>query len=235
MPPDRERRPGGEGRRPKSSTHELGNEDSRVEAPTVTVQAVVRTTAEAIEGAHRLGHISDDDVVVDTTYGRGRFWTRWRPARLLAFDRNERQGLTGRADLRALPLADASVDVVAIDPPFKLDGTSALGDFDDAYGLTGGYVPRAARSALYVAGIADARRMLRTGGRLLVKAQNQTSSGALRWQYDDVVGAAVDLGFVRVDEFYINGARRRQPMDGRRQVHAHGRPSMLGVFWKAAS
>jgi hypothetical protein len=38
---------------------------------------------------------------------------------------------------------------------------------------------------------------------------------------------------VRTSAEAVEGAHR-QPMDGRQQRHAHGRPSMLGVFRKAA-
>lgn len=53
-------------------------------------------------------------------------------------------------------------------------------------------------------------------------------SGAVRWQTIEFAGAGVALGLRLVDALYVS-ARRAQP-SGRRQVHAHGRPSAALVF-----
>ena len=52
-----------------------------------TVQSVVRcpTNGPLLAAAAQLW-IADDDLVVDVTYGRGMFWTHYRPGRLVAHD-----------------------------------------------------------------------------------------------------------------------------------------------------
>ena len=139
------------------------------------------TNGDLIAHCAQLGRIVG--IVVDPTYGRGGFWTRHRPEQLLAFDLDPRCGVTV-ANFRRLPLADMSVDTVVFDPPYKLNGTST-GDgpsaLDDRYGVTR-YMPWPDRHQLIRDGITEAVRVLRRDGWLLVKCQDQVSSGRVRWQ-----------------------------------------------------
>jgi hypothetical protein len=165
-------------------------------------------------------------VVLDATYGRGTWWTRYRPATLIAHD----LALDG-VDFRHLPEADGSIDVVAYDPPYKLNGTPTPA-VDERYGVH--VVARwQDRVALILDGMTDCVRVLRAGGVLLVKCQDQICSGQPHWQTDDVTEHARTLGLTKVDRFSMLGTTRPQPMNGRTQRHAHGQPSMLLVFKKA--
>lgn len=183
-----------------------------------------RTNGDLIADVARLGYLRPDDQVLDATYGRGRFWTRWKPLELVAHDLK----LDG-VDFRHLPHPDQSFDVVALDPDYKLNGTPALGDFDDAYGTN---VPKRwqDRIADALAGIPEAARVLRPGGRLLYKTQDQVVSGKIRWLTLDAIALAAKHGLELVDRFDLIGGGRVQPMEGRTQQHAHGRPSTLLVF-----
>lgn len=194
--------------------------------PAVPAAHAWPTNAHLIADVHRLGYIDDDDLTVDATYGRGRFWTRWRPARLIAHDLS----IDG-VDLRQLPEADGSVDVEALDPPYRLNGTPDRGEFDGRYGIA---TPTRwqDRVELMHAGIAEAHRVLRPGGRLLYKCQDQVASGQVRWLTHDLTNTAQRLGFTLVDRFDMLTRGRPQPA-GRRQAHAHGRPSTLLVLVKA--
>jgi hypothetical protein len=97
----------------------------------MTVPAAHRwpTNGHLIADAAKL-HISPDAVVLDPTYGRGTWWTVFRPAHLIAHDLH----LDG-VDFRALPEPDDAVDVVAFDPPYKLNGTPTPA-VDARYGWT---------------------------------------------------------------------------------------------------
>lgn len=197
------------------------------------VQAAARwaNNGALIADVARLGYITDTDRVIDVTYGRGRFWTKYRPARLVAHDLK----LDG-VDFRYLPHPDASFDVHVIDGPYKLNGTADLGDFDEAYGID---VPAdwQERHQLIADGMTEGARVLAVGGRMLVKCQAQVCSGAVRWQDDIFTAHGESLGLVKVDRFDLIGKGRPQPMkpsarypNGREQRHAHGRPSTLLVF-----
>lgn len=174
----------------------------------------------------KLGYIAG--TVLDVTYGKGTFWKHWQPETLLAHD----LAMDG-IDFRSLPEEDESVDCVVLDPPYKLNGTPALGEFDKRYGVD---VPATwlERHELIYGGIAEASRVLKKKGHLLLKCQDQVCSGAIRWQTIDFAICADDEGFRLVDRFDMLGKSRPQPK-GRRQVHAHGRPSTLLVFRKEAN
>jgi hypothetical protein len=83
-------------------------------------------------------------------------------------------------------------------------------------------------------GITEAARVLRVGGYLLLKCQDQVCSGRPRWQTIEFTNHAATVGFDLVDRFDRIGTTRPQP-PGRIQRHAHGRPSTLLVLSKAAT
>jgi SAM-dependent methyltransferase len=194
----------------------------------VTVAAVAhRNNAQAIADAAALGYLRADALTLDMTYGNGTWWKLWWPDRLVAIGRDL------AAQFGALPFHAASFDGVAFDPPYKLVGTPALGDFDVRYGLDRGYVSRQDRHATIRAGISEAVRVLRPGGVLLVKCMAQVCSGAKRWQDREFSDRAEARGCQLVDRLWNLGGSRAQP-HGRRQVHSHGEPSVLLVFRKQA-
>jgi hypothetical protein len=96
--------------------------------------------------------------------------------------------------------------------------------------VDGPYVPWQARHALIRAGIDECSRVLRPGGLLLLKCQDQVSSGEVRWQTDEFTAHAASLGLTKIDRFDLVSTVRSQPMTGRVQRRAHGRPSSLLVF-----
>lgn len=174
----------------------------------------------------KLGYITG--TVLDVTYGRGTFWKNWKPETLITHDL-----ATDRVDFRSLPEKDESVDCVVMDPPYKLNGTPALGEFDKRYGVD---VPMSwwQRHTMIKNGIREAERVLRKKGHLLLKCQDQVSSGQVRWQTIEFTGYALSLGLRLVDRFDMLGKGRPQPK-WRRQVHAQGRPSTLLVFKKGTN
>jgi SAM-dependent methyltransferase len=194
---------------------------------TDVLAAAPRSNADLIEAVHALGYIRDDDLVLDPTYGLGRWWSKWHPSVLYASDIDPAKSVEPAADFRDLPWADGAFDVVAFDPPYKLNGTPSGPDAD--YGVD---VPATwqERHALIRAGIDECGRVLRTGGYLLLKCQDQVSSGRVRWQTIEFTLHAEARGFELVDSLHLIG-HRPQP-GGRRQVHARRNLSTLLVFRK---
>jgi hypothetical protein len=175
-----------------------------------------------------LGYLDRSWLTLDPTYGRGRFWSKWRPDTLITSDLLV-PGAMHAWDFTALPSPDRLYQAVVFDPPYKLNGTPAAGDSDAAYG-----VDRVAswqeRHALIRAGIDECCRVLKPGGVLLVKCQDQVCGGRMRWQTREFADHAETHGVRLIDRFDLLGKSRPQPMEGRRQQHAHGRPSTLLVF-----
>ena len=175
--------------------------------------------------------IRPDDLVVDVTYGKGNFWTVYRPDNLIAHDLHVGDGI----DFRNLPEADASVDVVVFDPPYIPQGgrdTSTTQDFLDRYGLQD--VPKTTNELnLYIAeGIIEAKRVLKAGGRLFVKCMDYINGGRYVQGRHAVVSVALTWGLEQVDEFVHVSGCGPQP-GGRRQLHSRREHSFLCIFQKS--
>lgn len=173
--------------------------------------------------------IEPADAVMDVTYGKGNFWTVYRPDNLITHD----LALDG-VDFRELPEADGSVDVVVFDPPYIAQGgrdTSTVPDFLDRYGLVD--VPKTAPElmVLIAAGMAEATRVLAPKGRLLVKCMDYVNGGRLVLGRHHVVSTALGLELEQVDEFvHYSGVGPQPP--GRRQVHSRRAHTFMCVFRK---
>jgi hypothetical protein len=191
------------------------------EGMTVLALDTWKTNGHLIADVARLGYL--EGHVLDPTFGKGTFWKIWQPARLTSHDLK----LDG-VDFADLPYGDEAFDAVVLDPPYKLNGTPDVA-LDERYGVE---TPTSwqDRMALIEEGVAECSRVARSF--LLVKCQDQVCSGAMRWQTDLVTEKAQRCDFVKVDRFDMGGHHRPQPMDGREQKHAHGRPSTLLVFRK---
>lgn len=191
-----------------------------------------RTNAELIRDCATLGYLNVDDVVLDPTYGLGRFWMLWRPRHLVASDLDPERSPVGRpVDFRALPWSTSPFDAVTFDPPYKLNGTGGGGPGDHAYGVATG-MRWQDRHQLIHDGITECVRVLRTGGTLLVKCQDQVCSGQKRWQTREFAATAEALGCRLVDMLHVLGGRA-QPA-GRRQVHSRTNYSTMLVLRKVA-
>ena len=169
-------------------------------------------------------YLTKSDRILDVTYGRGRWWTEWQPDKLYTNDLHT--DADHHYDFRDMPFHTGEFAVVAYDPPYKLNGTPALGDFDNAYGID---TPTRwqDRMAYLLDGFTECLRV--ASDLVLVKCMDQVCSGKIRWQTFELTVAAANAGWLLVDRFDMLGGTREQP-EGRRQVHARGRGSSLLVF-----
>jgi len=200
----------------------------------VTVLAAHRwnSNAELLADVARLGYL--DGRVLDATYGEGTFWNVYRPDDFTAFDLDPEKSPIGYG----LDFTDQSAfpndwwingfDTVVFDAPYKLNGTPD-GAIDGRYGV---HEVRTAqqRIDLMILGIRRLSALVKHRGYMLVKCQDQVCSGRMWWQTDIMTIVAEYCGLNKVDRFDLIGHHRPQPMKGRRQKHAHGRPSTLLVF-----
>lgn len=174
-----------------------------------------RTNAEMIADVAKLpGYLAPEAgkpewSILDATYGKhGGFWKDWKPEDLTTSDLYHPADLAW--DYRAMPCDDCSFDVVVFDPPYKLNGTPAMGEMDERFGTT----RRTTRDEVMAdirAGAVECYRVARR--RLFVKCMDQVESGQMRWQTDMVTEAIAELGGRKMDRFDAPTAGIQQPTD----------------------
>jgi hypothetical protein len=185
-----------------------------------------RMIAEAVAP---LGYVEGD--VFDATFGlAGGFWKDWRPSELITNDLNAPADF--HEDFTEFSFDDKAACTVVYDPPYKLNGTPAMGDMDSRFGTGEGRLNREQKLAMIRDGALECYRI--TSRWLLVKVMDQVEGGQMRWQTVMVHNALAELGARLVDRFDFLTTPRPQPGD-RRQLTARSNYSTLLVFSKGST
>lgn len=189
-----------------------------------------RTNAQLVVDLIALGYINPAKPIYDPTYGLGRWWKIIRPDTLVASDLNPELSPHGHSlDFRNLPFPDNTFDSVVFDPPYKLNGTSQGFGNDESYGVGNTkYVSIHDRHQLIKDGITELARITRRI--LIVKCQDQVSSGKIQWQTRIFTEHAETVGLTLIDSLHVVG-HRKQPAN-RQQCHARRDYSTGLVFSK---
>ena len=174
-------------------------------------------------------YIPDGSRVLDMTYGLGNFWTDRLKERydLVTMDL-ERPAMV-KAALERLPFKYDAFDAVVLDPPYAGQGAdTVIGAYN--YGLVGD-LTRERVLGLYAGGLTEADRVLRPGGVVIVKCQDQVRSGAQEWNHISIF-QLMPLGFEAVDLFVL--VQNHDPvLRHNYQHHARKNHSYAWVFKKA--
>ena len=196
--------------------------------------------------------------VLDMTFGRGVFWKNVDLGKLGAFTCND-INLTSKAlltfggakthslvhayDFRKLPDNWAGwYDVAVLDPPYMHGGATVKKSISKCYGnKKTKYASHDAIMALYHDGIVEAWRVLKPGGFLWVKCQDEIESGKQRWSHIEILDLATRAcaqtrgkrPFSAKDLFVLV----QSTVPARRvnyQLHARKNHSYLWIFRKEA-
>jgi len=179
--------------------------------------------ADIIADCLTLGYIGEHDLVLDSTYGLGAFWSKYRPKHLFANDLDSAKG-DYHDDFANLHWADASFDVAVFDPPFKMQGTSSNAGpatSNAAYGMDRKYRSITEQFGSIGAGLAECHRVTRPNGVILVKCMSAVVSGAVVWQDRVFADAVEQLGARLIDRFWLLGYRK-QPERTHKCPHCKG-------------
>ncbi len=224
----------------------------------LTFSAYVGGNAELFPAILRL-HVPKGSTIADVTFGKGTFWKKV-PASdytLLASDATAKvksgefpfTKIRGGVDLRKLPYENESLDAVVIDPPYMeglyrkasdhLAGGGTHGAFRDAYSngkeTNGGPKWHDAVTDMYLRGGAEAYRVLRPEGTLIVKCQDEVSANLQRLTHVEIISAYEDLGFYTKDLFILVRPNRPGVSRLKQQAHARKNHSYFLVFKKTRS
>lgn len=164
--------------------------------------------------------------VLDVTYGRGRWWSRYRPTDFTFHDVDVEIG--DGVDFRELPHPDASFDAVTFDPPYlpHAGGTDDCDDFRDRFGL----VPRtrAELDVLVDAGFRESARVARRW--LLTKTTDYTNGRQFHLGHYRLLRLADELG-IRCHDLIIHASGTGPVSVGfEQQIRARRGHSYLLVF-----
>lgn len=190
--------------------------------------AAIRSNAEAIDACFQLGYLDDDQPVLDSTFGRGRWWLIREPKHLVAMPRD----LVG--DFRQLPFPPGAFARIAFDPPYVPPGgrkTSTIRDTLDAYGQLEMPKDPAETQALIDAGLAECARLLPIGGLLFAKCKSYITGGAFQPQEFLVWEQARRCGLAIRDRLLV-AQKSAGPQSQKSQEHARNNFSTLFVFEK---
>lgn len=187
-------------------------------------------------------HLPKGSSVADITYGRGVFWKNVPNSDYKLFASDLKIG----GHWSSLPISNASVDAVVFDPPYMeglyrktrgaLAGSGTHKAFQDAY--SNGEIQSPAKERKYHDAVLEAylsvlpevKRVLKTGGKFIVKCQDEVSANRQKLTHVELIWAYEHHGFYCKDLFVI--VRRNAPAISRliKQVHARKNHSYFLIF-----
>lgn len=132
--------------------------------------------------------------VCDLTYGMGKWWSLYQPTTFVGHDKFKGDGV----DFTALPEADGTYDAVCFDPPYipqgGVDKSTRRGDaFLGRFGLTKS-MSDAELWEMVGGGFAEAARVVKPGGFVLVKCMDFVNGSGLTLGHRRVLDMADVLG-----------------------------------------
>lgn len=181
-------------------------------------------------------YVPKASVVADVTYGKGVFWKKISHDAYVLKASDIKQGI----DCRALPYENESVDCVIFDPPYMHTpgGTAHLGHQNyDAY-YQNNREPKLEKKyheavlELYFSGSREAYRVLKIGGILIIKCQDEVCANKQRLTHLEIINELSKMKFIIEDLFVV--LRNGHPGVSRiiYQQHARKNHSYFLVFRK---
>jgi len=177
-------------------------------------------------------YVPEGSAIADLTWGRGNFWIGIDRSKYKLIRMDKYTPCDVKADFGAVPLANGSQDAVVFDPPYvtrmsfkaRTKDNPAGSNQKDAFGVnsTG---PRNEKEIddLYAAGTAEARRILKPGGILILKTMDTQ-----KWRHI----ALANLPGFKLDDLLIVVTKGKPPGKPYAQKHARKNHSYFMVFRK---
>lgn len=163
--------------------------------------------------------------IADVTYGNGVFW---RNIPVGTYDLVASDLQTG-VDFTRLPYEAGSFDAVVFDPPYMNGGGNVKESVEKCYKTSradnGGNMCHENVIALYLAGILEARRVLRRKGVLFIKCQPAVADHVQKMTHVQLMTVLPMIGFRVEDEFVLRQTvtplMRHQTQQHARKNHSY--------------
>ena len=172
-------------------------------------------------------------VVADVTYGKGVFWRKidtakydFRPSDILTCEK--------KYDFRHLPYDDGSIDVLVLDPPYCHTPGKLLVEKNYRNAETTAGLDHKGIIKLYRDGMREAFRVLKPGGLLCVKCQDEIESSIQRRSHIEILDIAKGMGCYDQDLFILT-PKTKPVVQQKAQKHARKNHSYLWVFKKPST
>ncbi len=187
-------------------------------------------------------HVQKGAKIADVTFGRGVFWKQVNRKDYKILPSDIQTGV----DCRELPYRAAQLDCVVLDPPYMeglfrrqkshMAGAGSHSAFrrhySNAEATNGGPKWHDAVLDLYFKAGAEARRVLRENGVLIVKCQDEVSANRQRLTHVEIINHYESIGFYTKDLFVVTRTNHPGVSRLKKQAHARKNHSYFLVFVK---
>lgn len=187
-------------------------------------------------------HVRKGSKIADVTYGSGVFWRNvdLKNYKLLATD------IATGVDCRNLPYEAESLDALILDPPYMEGllrsnkdhkaGNGGFSAFREYYSngdeSSDGPKWHGAVTDLYFRAGAEAYRVLRDEGVMIVKCQDEVSANRQWLTHVEIINHYENLGFYTKDLFVVVRQNKAGITRLKKQIHARKNHSYFLVFVK---
>jgi hypothetical protein len=223
-----------EGTNPRKTTRRVRNGQPSNQ---LVFSAQQGTNDEVFPGILSL-YVTPGSTIADITFGKGVFWKRV-DAKIYNLKKSD---LSTGTDCRSLPYRTNSIDCIVFDPPYMHTpgGTAHVGHqhYEKYYRNNGtsDSVKKYHEAVLdlYFRTADEVHRVLRNGGKFIVKCQDEVCANRQRLSHVEIINEYANKGFICEDLFVV--MRRNKPGMSRviQQAHARKNHSYFLVFWKAS-
>lgn len=142
-------------------------------------------------------YVKDGATIADVTYGKGVFWSKVDTTKYSLWQTDLQMGV----DFKRLPYSENFLDVLVLDPPYMHGGATVKESINKCY--RNANTSHASVIRLYAGGVLEACRVLKKGGLIILKSQDEIESGKQHWSHMELINLLTMFGYEVLDLFVL--------------------------------